>query len=96
MSELLRIKIKGLSSVLDVLDGFLGGLQLTKGAGDKLAHLFTSAEDGDGLLVLVAVDLDLIDQLLVDQLVFVDQHQQTVQLSVKFLVIVKPQEVLLT
>lgn len=72
MLELLRIKIKELSSVLDVLDGFLGGLEFTEGAGDQFAHLFTSAEDGDGLLVLIAVDLDLVNQLLVDQFVFVD------------------------
>jgi hypothetical protein len=58
-----------------VLDGLLGDLELAQGAGDEVAHLFAPAEDGDGLLVLVAVDLDLVDEFLVDQLVLVDKDQ---------------------
>lgn len=56
-----------------MLDGFLGELQLAQGARDEFFHLLASAEDGDCLLVLVCVDLDLVDELLVDQLVLVDQ-----------------------
>lgn len=78
-----------------MLDGFLGEFQFAERAGDEFLHLLAPAEDGDGLLVLVRVDLDLVDQLLVYQLVFVDQHQQPVQLPVQLLVVVQPQEVLL-
>ena len=57
-----------------MLDGLLGELQFAEGASDEVFHLFAPAKDGNGLLVLVRVDLDLIDQLFVDQLVFVDEH----------------------
>lgn len=72
-----------------MLDGLLGELQLSERASDEFFHLLAPAEDGDGLLVLVGVDLNLIDQLLVDQLVFVDQHQQAVQLAVELFVVVE-------
>lgn len=72
-----------------MLDGFLGEFEFAESAGDELFHLLASAEDGDSLLVLVCVDFDLIDELLVDQLVFVDQDQKSVQLSVQFFVIVE-------
>ena len=45
------------------------------------------------MLVLVRIDLDLVDQFLVDQLVLVNQHQQTVQLTVELFVLVQSQEV---
>lgn len=72
-----------------MLDGLLGELQLAQRAGDEFLHLLAPAEDGDGLLVLVRVDLDLVDQLLVYQLVFVDQHQEAVQLAVELFVVVE-------
>lgn len=72
-----------------MLNGLLGELQLAKRASDEVFHLLASAKDGDGLLVLVRVDLDLVNQFLVDQLVFVDQHQQSVKLSVEFFVVVE-------
>lgn len=71
-----------------MLDGLLGELQFSERASDEFFHLLAPAEDGDGLLILVRVDLNLIDQLLVNQLVFIDQHQQTVQLAVEFFVVV--------
>ena len=40
-------------SVLDVLYRLLGGPELADRCGDQLFHLLSSAEDGDGLLVLV-------------------------------------------
>lgn len=72
-----------------MLDGLLGELQLAQRASDELFHLLAPAEDSDGLLVLVRVDLDLVDQLLVYQLVFVDQHQEAVQLAVELFVVVE-------
>lgn len=72
-----------------MLDGLLGELQLAQRAGDEFLHLLAPAEDSDGLLVLVRIDLDLIDQLLVYELVFVDQHQEAVQLAVQLFVVVE-------
>lgn len=72
-----------------MLDGLLGELQLAQRASDEFLHLLAPAEDSDGLLVLVRVDLDLVDQLLVYQFVFVDQHQEAVQLAVELFVVVE-------
>jgi hypothetical protein len=36
--------------------------------------LFAPAENGDGLLVLVSVDFNLIDEFLVDEFVLADEH----------------------
>lgn len=78
-----------------MFDGVLSGLQFAEGSCDEVLHLLTSAQDGDGLLVLVRVDLDLINQFLVDQFVLVDQTQQFVQFCVQQFVVVQAQEVLL-
>lgn len=83
------------SSVFNVLDRLLRQLALPDGCADQLPHLLPPTEDGDGLLVLVRVDLDLVDELLVDELVLVDQHQKAVELTVKLLVLVETHEVLL-
>lgn len=65
-----------------MLDGLLCECYLPQSSRHQLPHLFSSAQDGDGLLVLVPIDLYLVHQLLINQLVFVDQHQQSIQLSI--------------
>lgn len=57
-----------------MLDRLLGGLQLAQCAADQFFHLLASAENGDGLLVLVSVDFDLVDEFLVDEFVLADEH----------------------
>ena len=57
-----------------MLDRLLGALQLAHCAADQFFHLLASAENGDGLLVLVSVYFDLVDEFLVDELVLADEH----------------------
>lgn len=40
-----------------------------------ILHFGSPVENGDSLLVLIGVDFDLIQQLFVDQFIFVDQAQ---------------------
>lgn len=69
-----------MSSVFDVLDGLLCEFYLPQSARHQLPHLLAPVQDLDGLLVLIRIDLDLVDELLVDQLVLVNEHQQPIQL----------------
>lgn len=75
-------------SVLDVLDRLLCELYLPQSTRYKLSHLFTSTQDCDGLLVLIGIDLNLVDQLLVYQLVLVNKHQESIELRVQLLVLI--------
>jgi hypothetical protein len=79
-----------------MFDGFTADSNLSDSGFDNFPHLFLTIEDGPGLLILVDVDLQFVDELLVDLLVLVDKHQHLIDFAVDGLVGVEADKVLLT
>jgi hypothetical protein len=90
----MKIRIR-LSSILDMLDSFLGEFEFPESGRDEVLHLLSAAEDCDGLLVLVRVNLNLVDQLFVYHLEFRNYCQQPIELPVEPLVVIQAEEMLL-
>ncbi len=90
---LMKIRIR-LSSILDMLDSFFGQFEFSNGCRNQILHLLSSTEDSDGLLVLVRIDLDLINQFFIYHLELRYYRQQSIQLTVQSFVVVQTQKML--